>query len=181
MKRVFKLNKKKGILFWITGLSGSGKSSIAKEIWPTVKKIYGPTILVNGDNMREIFNLNKYDRNSRFENSMNFSKFSEYVTNQGINIIFANIGMFHKARKRNRSRIENYIEIYLKTELRQIINRGKKKIYKRKINNIVGKDIKAELPTSPDIKIENNFGKNIKQLSKEIIKDIKRIINGKNQ
>ena len=42
MKRVFKLNKKKGILFWITGLSGSGKSSIAKEIWPTVKKIYGP-------------------------------------------------------------------------------------------------------------------------------------------
>ena len=88
--------------------------------------------------------------------------------------------MFHKARKRNRSRIENYIEIYLKTELRQIINRGKKKIYKRKINNIVGKDIKAELPTSPDIKIENNFEKNIKQLSKEIIKDIKRIINGKN-
>ena len=37
----------------------------------------------------------------------------------------------------------------------------------QQINNIVGKDIKPELPTSPDIKIENNFGKNIKQLSKE--------------
>ena len=52
----------KGILFWVTGLSGSGKSSIAKKIWPTIKRKFGPTILVNGDDMRSIFKLNKYDR-----------------------------------------------------------------------------------------------------------------------
>ena len=109
MKKI-RLNAKRGILFWVTGLSGSGKSSIAEKIWPRIKKKFGPTLLVNGDNMRQIFNLKKYDRKSRLENAINFSKFSEYVTNQGINIIFANIGMFHKARNRNRVKIENYID-----------------------------------------------------------------------
>ena len=82
MKKTIKLNKNKGILFWVTGLSGSGKSSIAKKIFPEIKKKYGPTILINGDNMREIFNLKKYDKDSRLKNAMNFSKFSEFVTKQ---------------------------------------------------------------------------------------------------
>ena len=60
-----KLNKKKGILFWITGLSGSGKTSLANKIRKSITKKYGPTIVISGDNLRKIFNLNKYDYNSR--------------------------------------------------------------------------------------------------------------------
>lgn len=176
MKKTIKINKKKGILFWITGLSGSGKTSIAKKIWPHVKKTYGPTIMVNGDNMREIFDLKKYDKVSRLNNAINFSKFSEYIINQGINIIFANIGMFHKARERNRSKIKNYIEIYIQAKLNKIIRKGKKKIYKKNVINIVGKDISPELPKSPNIKIKNDFKKNINQLSEQVIKKIDKII-----
>ena len=44
MKRK-KINKKKGILFWITGLSGSGKTSLAKKIKKDISKKYGPTII----------------------------------------------------------------------------------------------------------------------------------------
>ena len=172
-----KLNKKKGTLFWVTGLSGSGKSSIAKEILPKIKKKFGPTLLMNGDNMRTIFNLTKYDKPSRLEYALNFSKFSEHITNQGLNIIFATIGMFHKARKRNKSRIDKYIEIFIDTEINNIIKNGKKKkIYNRKLNNIVGKHIKPQLPSSPNIKIKNDFSKNIKQISKEILIDIDRIV-----
>ena len=176
MKQKKKLNKNKGILFWITGLSGSGKSSIAKKIWPKIKKFYGPTILINGDNMRKIFNLNKYDKKSRLENAINFSKFSEYITNQRINVIFANIGMFHDVRNRNRLNIDNYIEIYIETELKQIIKKGKKKIYTKYESNIVGKDIVPELPRKPNIKIVNNFKKTIDQISIEILKNIAKII-----
>ena len=42
----------KGILFWITGLSGSGKTSIAKKILPLIRKKYGPTIHLDGDALR---------------------------------------------------------------------------------------------------------------------------------
>ena len=49
MKRKFKLDKKKGIVFWITGLSGSGKSTVAKNIKKNISNKYGKTVLSNGD------------------------------------------------------------------------------------------------------------------------------------
>ena len=174
-----RLNKKKGILFWITGLSGSGKSLIAKKIKPQIVKKYGPSILVSGDNMRKIFNFNKYTRDARLTNAINFSKFSEFITNQKVNVIFNNIGMFHKARNRNKLKIENYVEIYIKAELNQIIKAGKKKIYKQYSRNIVGIDIVPELPRSPDIIINNDFKKSINQLSMDLLKKINKLLKGR--
>ena len=171
-----KLNHNKGILFWITGLSGSGKTSIAKEIKFKISKLYGPTIVVSGDDMRKIFGLTKYSRKERFKNAMNFSKYSEFITNQKINVIFANIGMFHKARSRNKLKIENYIEIYIKANLKKIIKIGKKKIYKKFDKDIVGKDIVPELPKSPNIIIHNKFNKSVKVLSNDLFKKIKKNI-----
>tara|TARA_B110000971_G_C19602616_1_gene316782 strand:- start:198 stop:353 length:156 start_codon:yes stop_codon:yes gene_type:complete len=46
----------KGILFWITGFSGSGKTQISKKIHSQIKKNYGSTILLSGDDIRKIFN-----------------------------------------------------------------------------------------------------------------------------
>ena len=60
-----KNKKKKGILFWVTGLSGSGKSAISKKIYPFIKKEFGPTIMLSGDDLRSIFQLNKYDYKNR--------------------------------------------------------------------------------------------------------------------
>ena len=172
MKKI-KLNHNKGILFWVTGLSGSGKTSIARKIKPKISKLYGPTIVFSGDDMRKIFGLTKYSRSERFKNAINFSKYSEFITNQKINIIFANIGMFHKARKRNRSKIQNYIEIYIKANLKKIIKMGNKKIYKKFDKDIVGKDIIPELPTSPNIIIHNKFNKSVKVLADELLEKIK--------
>ena len=64
MKRI----KNKGILFWITGLSGSGKTQIAKKILNQISKRYGPTIYVSGDDMRNIFDLKKYTKKARISN-----------------------------------------------------------------------------------------------------------------
>ena len=52
--------RKKGILFWITGLSGSGKTSLAKKIFKFIKKKYGTTIVISGDDIRKVFNIKKY-------------------------------------------------------------------------------------------------------------------------
>ena len=58
MKKV-KLNTDKGILFWITGFPGSGKTGIAEKVKSEITKTYGPTVLFNGDDIRKIFNLKK--------------------------------------------------------------------------------------------------------------------------
>ena len=52
------MKKKSGYLFWITGLSGSGKTSLAEKILNFIKKNVGPTIILSGDDLREIFNYN---------------------------------------------------------------------------------------------------------------------------
>ena len=54
--RTIKLNKNKGIVFWITGLSGSGKTSIANKITSSISKKYGLTLTVSGDDLRKLFN-----------------------------------------------------------------------------------------------------------------------------
>ena len=51
------INKNKGILFWITGLSGSGKTTLGKAIHKDIKKLYGPTIMISGDDVRKIFKM----------------------------------------------------------------------------------------------------------------------------
>jgi adenylylsulfate kinase-like enzyme len=84
--------------------------------------------------------------------------------------------MFHKVRAWNKNNIKNYFEIYIKTEIGRLIKLKKKTFYKRKNKNIVGKDIKAELPINSDVIIENNFNKTINSLKKELIYKIKNKI-----
>ena len=50
------LKKNKGILFWITGLSGSGKTTIAEKIKKDISNKYGATLIFSGDDLRKLFN-----------------------------------------------------------------------------------------------------------------------------
>ena len=53
--RKIKLKKNNGILFWITGLSGSGKTTIAEKIKGEISKKYGQTLTISGDDLRKNF------------------------------------------------------------------------------------------------------------------------------
>ena len=55
-----KKNKKYGIVFWITSLSGSGKSSIGNKVAKEINKSYGKTIIIHGDDIRNIYNFKIY-------------------------------------------------------------------------------------------------------------------------
>ncbi len=170
------INKNKGILFWITGLSGSGKTAIAKKIKNRIIKLYGPTIEVSGDNFRKVFKLTKYDPKERIKNLWYYHHFSKLITNQKTNLIFNVIGMIDKARKWNRKNIDNYVEIYVKVDIDKVIKRGKKSLYLKSKKNIVGKDIKAELPKRPHIILKNNFDRSIKDLSDEAVQKIHKLL-----
>ena len=173
-----KRDKNKGILFWITGLSGSGKTTLAKAIHKDIQKLYGPTIMISGDNIRNIFYLKGYNKKERLKILKSYCQFAKYITNQKINIIFAVVGMFHEPRNWNKRHIKNYLEIYIKSNLKKIIKLNKKKIYhKKNIKNIIGIDIKPEFPKKPDITIINLFKKPTKKIAVDIIEKIKKNIN----
>ena len=125
------MKKKNGYLFWITGLSGSGKTSLAKKIFKFIKKNYGPTIILSGDDLRRLFNFNKFDKKSRLEYALSYSKFCKQITDQNLNILFSTISMYHKVQSWNKKNIKNYIEIYIESDISKLIKIKKKSFYKK--------------------------------------------------
>ena len=177
MKKLRKKNPKKGILFWVTGLSGSGKKTISKKMQNDIQKLYGPTLLISGDDIREIFDFKDYSAPKRFSLVMKYCKLAKFITNQNINLIFAVVGMMDKIRNWNKKNITNYLEIYIKSDLKKIIKFKKKKIYHKKgVGDIVGLSIKPEFPRNPDIILNNNLKTDIKSLAKKLINKIQKKI-----
>ena len=86
------------------------------------------------------------------------------------------MGLYNRARQWNRKNIENYIEIYIKTDMKKIMSQGKKENHLKKKKNIVGYDIKAELPKESHIQVVNNFEKKLEKISEEILLKIKKTI-----
>ena len=160
-------NKKYGICFYIIGLSESGKL-----IKRDVEKKYGKTILIHGDEIRGIYNLKGYNKDYRLNLGKSNSDLCKLITKQGINIIFTTVGLIHKLQKYNRSNIKNYKEIFIKAEIKTLLRKKKKIFYKRKTKLVWGVDLKPEFPKKPDITINNNFKKSVKNLSQELIKQL---------
>ena len=80
-------------------------------------------------------------------------------------------------RRWYRNNIDNYVEIYIKADLKKIIRLKKKKIYhKKKIGDVVGVTIKPEFPKQPDIIINNDFKKSTNDLVNNLIKKISKIV-----
>jgi adenylylsulfate kinase len=168
---MIKKNKKKGILFWLTGLPGAGKTSIANKIVNSLRKQFGYTILLNGDDIRKIFELKDYSLIGRKRIGMQYSKLFQKITDQNINVLFAGGVLIEKVRKNNKKNIDNYLEIYIKCNQKKIISKNFKKLY-LKTKNLVGLKIKPEYPKNPHIIINNDFKKDIEMLSNDLIKKI---------
>ena len=175
--RKFKKVKNKGIVFWITGLSGSGKTQIGKKVKKGIIKNYGPTILFSGDDIRNIFDLKKYTFKERLKIVNQYGKLCKNLSNQNINVLFCVVGLMKKVRIWNKNNIKNYLEIFIKSPFNTVRKLSKKKIYQKKYTqDVVGLDIKPEYPTNPHIIIKNNFKCSLEKKSKELISKIKKIV-----
>tara|TARA_B100001250_G_C19605358_1_gene702493 strand:+ start:180 stop:701 length:522 start_codon:yes stop_codon:yes gene_type:complete len=162
----------KGILFWIEGFSGSGKTTLAKKIKSKINKLYGPTILINGDDIRSIFKLNDFSKLGRLNVFKKYVLISRLITNQKINLIFTVVGLNKKYQYLLKKKFKNIITILIKTNIHKVSKMKIKKTYEEK-ENIVGLNIKPDYPKY-EIILVNNFKKNLDKLSLELINKIKK-------
>lgn len=157
-----------GKIFWITGLSGSGKSVIGKKLKSLIKSKFGETVLIHGDDIRNIYNFKTYTKKKRLDLGKANSDLCNFLSKQGLNVIFTTVGLFNELHEYNRKNLSNYIEIYIKSDIKKLLKNKDKIFYKRKTKNVWGLDLKPEYPTNPDIIIENKFNTTITKMTHKL-------------
>ncbi len=149
-----------GQVIWITGLSGAGKTTLAKQLYLRLQKNHLRPIFLDGDLLRLIFKIDSekkqsYNRKSRINLGLKYGLLCKTLSSQGFIVIIATISMFHEIYAWNRENLENYLEIYLKVPLDELYSRDDKKIYQRYkdgvISNVAGLDLSVDEPLSSDL------------------------------
>ena len=163
----------KGNVYWITGLSGAGKTSIGKLFFKKIKQKEPNTIFLDGDELRLMLNVEpSFSMESRLAVSYVYSKLCNLLSNQKLNVVIATISMFEEIRAWNKKNIINYNEVYIKVPMNILIKRDQKSLYSKainsEINNVVGIDIPFHEPVNPDLICINDGSKSIQKIAEEI-------------
>tara|TARA_B100001996_G_scaffold362740_1_gene330486 strand:+ start:533 stop:1120 length:588 start_codon:yes stop_codon:yes gene_type:complete len=156
-----KNNGHSGIVIWFTGLSGSGKSTIANEIDVELNKRGLSTYILDGDNIR--MGLNKdlgFSQESRKENIRRISEVAKLFADSGTIVMTAFISPYSEDRKLARDLIgSDYIEVFVNTPIEECIKRDPKGLYKKamagEIQGFTGIDAPYEEPLKSEISIGN--------------------------
>lgn len=161
-----------GTVYWITGLSGAGKTTIGSRLYVDIKKEKKNVVFLDGDALREVYQDNNYTYESRKKLAFQHGRLCRMLSEQGIDVVICVIAMFDECREWNRKNISNYKEIYLYADMQELIRRDKKSLYsralKREISNVMGIDISFEEPKTPDIIVDNSGGKTPEEVVEEI-------------
>ncbi len=147
-----------GRVYWITGLSGAGKTTIGKLLFTSLKAKKENIIRLDGDELRYIFNNSDYSYEGRKRLGFQYSRLCKMLADQDNDVIICTIAMFDDVRAWNRENIDDYFEIYLEVTLDELVKRDYKGVYAGKISgkkNIYGLDLKVEYPKEPNLIIRN--------------------------
>ena len=165
-------------VLWFTGLSGSGKSTIANEVEKTLNLMNRHTFLLDGDNIRH--GLNKdlgFTEADRIENIRRIGEVARLMADAGLIVLTAFISPFRAERQIVREMLPEgeFIEVFVDTPLSVAEARDVKGLYKKaragELKNFTGIDSPYEAPEHPDI-VVNTVEMTPEQAAEHIIRQI---------
>ena len=155
------LKNQKPALLWFTGLSGSGKSTIANLVEKKLHRMNRHSFLLDGDNVRHGLNRDLgFTEADRIENIRRVGEVAKLMTDAGLIVITAFISPFKAERDMVRSMLpdDEFLEIFIDTPLAEAEKRDVKGLYKKarsgQLKNFTGIDSPYEAPEQPEIRID---------------------------
>ena len=170
-----KLKQHKSILLWFTGLSGSGKSTIANCVEQELHKNSIHTYTLDGDNIRKGLNSDlSFSPKDRSENIRRIAETAHLMMDAGLVVLAAFVSPYRNDRDHVRNIVgnDNMVEIYINTSVEECERRDVKGLYKKarkgEIKNMTGISAPYESPLNPDIQI-NTEEVSVVDATKQII------------
>ena len=167
------MDKRKGHVIWITGLSGVGKTTLGKHLVMKIEK----SVQIDGDLVRKKLSpALDYTAKSRTKQIIKIRNlaYDYYIQDKFVIVsaLYSNPLLLNE----NRTFFRNYTEIYLKTDVGELVNRDSKGLYskflKGQIKDVVGMDIKWIEPLNPDFIFDNTKFNSCDSMADKIIKRV---------
>ena len=179
-----KLHQHKAFLIWFTGLSGSGKSTIANALESKLNSLNVSTYALDGDNIR--FGICKdltFSPEDRTENIRRIAEIANLFVDAGIVTLASFVSPYIKDRDEVKNTVgqENYIEVFVNTNLDECERRDVKGLYKKaregEIKNMTGISAPYEPPVNPEIEIDTT-NESVEQSVDKIFKFLEKRLYG---
>ncbi len=179
------INGHGAFLLWFTGLSGSGKSTIASAVEHALFEKGIHTYILDGDNVRKGLNSNlSFSHEDRSENIRRISEVANLMIDAGLVVLSAFVSPYKKDREMVKNRVKdvNFVEIFVDTPIEECERRDVKGLYakarKGLIKDFTGVNAPYETPENPNIRIDTTKVSVLEAVSL-ILKEIKSKIEAK--
>lgn len=157
------LNKQRSAILWFTGLSGSGKSTVANALEHRLHQLDARTYILDGDNVRHGLNNDLgFSDDDRKENIRRIGEVSTLFIDAGVMVLTSFISPFQEDRDSVRKTVNEteFVEIYIKCPLNVCEQRDVKGLYAKarrgEIKHFTGIDSAYEEPENPEIEIDTS-------------------------
>jgi len=151
--------KKPPQVLWLTGLSGAGKTTIAKALQDKLTKLGYTSALLDGDEIRAIL-PSGFDKESRMAHVRRVGEMARVMEDQGIIPIVSLISPYKKSRDDARKLAKRFMEIYVATDIEVCRKRDPKGLYAKadagEIKEFTGVDAPYEIPENPELVIDTS-------------------------
>jgi adenylylsulfate kinase len=146
----------KGTVYFFTGLSGAGKTTLGGLFYRHLRAIKPNVVLLDGDQIRPVY-LEEigYTDEDRLKGARRTFRVARMLADQGIDVVVCSICMYSQVRDWNRAHIDHYREIYVKVSRDVLARRNQKGLYTTG-RNVVGVDLPFDEPKTPDLILEND-------------------------
>lgn len=156
-----------GRVIWITGLSGAGKTTLARALLPHLP---GKAVLLDGDALREVLGVANvgFESASREALAFVYARFARLLARQGVTVVVSTISLFHDLHSWNRLHLPGYFEVFLDVPETVRRARDSKGLYaaegKGTIGPMAGTEIAVQFPLNPDVRIPYVAGQRVEVL-----------------
>jgi adenylyl-sulfate kinase len=152
---------KLGFTIWLTGLSGSGKTTIALNLASRLRRTGITAKVLDGDVVRSTISQDLgFSREDREENVRRLTSLSERLSRQGLCVIVAAISPYRCGREAARSRLKTFVEVYVRCPMEILLQRDPKGLYRRALSGEVldftGVNAPYEEPLNPEVTIDSS-------------------------